>query len=373
MMTFFGLTGVVSAQTITNTGPGSTNTISSTYTNNCSVRNSNNVSVSNSNNQSASTGNANESGNTSAGLSWAGWTGMDPAAAQAAGTGYAGWWGGVVNWIGQRASGAGWNSDQSNLSWTPSSTEWASYDPMTWQSSGQSFGNWYNAVESYLNGNSSAWVLGWPADANGAGNFGATSGNAVNNNNANFSININNAARAAAGTDNCGRSNFTPPATGGGMGSGPAMGAPAVVAASNNYAPKGGSGYGGGYGGGYYAPSSYSAPAAHVSAPAQVASAPIVNNAPSAPAGGGMGSGPSAPAPSSNISNTGPGSTNTISSTYTNNSSVSNCNNVSVSNMNSQSASSGDSNVSGNTSVGGAGSGNAGNNNGTGGAVGVSN
>lgn len=364
-MTGFGFTSIASAQTITNTGPGSHNNITSNVTNNCSVTNNNRVSAYNSNRQQATTGDANVSDNTTAGVSWAGWSALDPTAAQAAGISYASWWSGVVNWIAQRASGDGWNSASTNLSWAPGGADWSGFDPVNWQANGQSFGNWYNSVEAYLNSNSPTWVMTWPADATGSmGLGGAYSGNATNNYNANFSININNAASAAAGTDSCGRSNFTPPPSGG-MGGGSTWTPPAVISASPQLS--GGQGGGSGSGGYYSAPRGYvaSAPVAHASTPVQSTPSPS----------GGMGGGggtPAAPSGSS-ISNTGPGSTNNVTSNYTNNSSVTNNNCVTVSNFSSQTASTGDANVSGNTTTGGGGSGDASNANGTGGAVGITN
>lgn len=375
MMACFGLTNVVSAQTITNTGPGSHNNITSNETNNCRVMNNNDLSIYNRNNQSATTGNVTESGNTGVGLTWSGWDALNLTAAQADGQSYASWWSGVVNWIAQRASGTGWNSSQSNLTWTPGGTDWTAYNPLLWQAQGQSFANWYNAVESYLNSNSSNWVLSWPAADTGTGSFGATSGNATNNYNANFSININNAARAAAGTNSCGQSLFTPPVTSGGSGGGslPSGGSGGVVLGSSfvpTSRPSGGTGIGGGFASG-----STFIPTSHVNHPAL--SAPNVPNTipvVSTPTGGnGGGGGSSTPAPVASISNTGPGSSNNITSNQTNNSSVTNCNTVTVSSTNTQVATTGSSNVSGNTTTGGGGSGSATNIGSDGTGVGISN
>jgi len=236
-MASFGVTSMASAQTqtISNTGQNSHNSINSTYTNNCKVINTTHVSANSNNYQKATTGDATESGNTVSG-SWGGWASMDPSAAQNNGTSYSSWWNNVVNWIGQRSAGGGWNSDNSNLGWAPGGSSWMSYDPMTWQTNGQSFGNWYNGVESYLNSNTPNWLLTWPSTATGNGSWGggAVSGNATNNYNANFTININNAARAAAGTNSCGQSNFVPPVTGGmgGGGNGGNGGSSSSVSAS---------------------------------------------------------------------------------------------------------------------------------------------
>lgn len=362
-MASFGLTSIASAQTITNTGPDSHNTITSTNTNNCTTTNTNNLSASNYNDQSATSGNATSSDNTNAGLPWTGWNTLDPATAETNGQSYASWQLGVSNWVSQRASGNGWNSNDSNLTWAPSSTNWSSFDPVTWQANGQSFGNWYNSVESYLNSNSSNWLLTWPADATDSGNLGATSGNATNNYNANFSININNAARAAAGTNACGQSNFTPPPTTGGGGTGAGLGASfSPILSSPSYIP--GSGSGG------YSPGSSRHYAPMVHAPVVPTSNSVASAVTPPPPALVL---PPPAAPASTISNTGPGSANTIASTNTDNSAVTNTNTVSVASYSNQSASSGDSTSASNTSTSGGGSGNATNAAGSGTGVDLSN
>ena len=370
-MTLFGFTSMAAAQTITNTGPGSTNNINTTTTNNCSRVNNNAISASNSNTQNATSGSANVSGNTTAG--WSGWSALDPTAAQAAGISYASWWGAVVNWIGTHAGGAGWNSTETNLTWTPGSANWSGINPVSWQVNGQSFSNWYNAAQSYLNSNSSVWVLGWPADATGTMALGgASSGSATNNYNANFSININNTARKVAGTDSCGRSLFVPPTPtqyGGGSGGGVVMGA-SVVSRSQPHTLGASGGVGGG---GFYIPTSHTTGSApHTSnSSGNVPSQPVSVNPAVVPPSTQFSNPPTGNTGS--ISNTGPGSTNSINSTYTNNSTVTNNNNVSTGSFSTQTATSGSSNVSNNTSVGGAGTGTAQNNNDTSGDVSVSN
>ncbi len=385
-MATFGITGIASASTITNTGSNSTNKITSDITDNCQVHNTNNVSAHNTNHQTANTGSANVSGNTSAGMSWGGWSVYNPVASQTAGTSYASWRAGVTDWVAQHASGNGWNSSENNLAWTPGSSDWSSYDPMVWQGNGQSFGNWYNGLQSYLNANSPVWLMGWPADATGEGNFGgATSGNATNNNNANFTININNAARAVAGTDSCGHSNFTAPPATGGQGGGtftpPAGGGGAVLGASTG--GSGGSGAGkvlgasGGSGSGAFNPSSASFGGFHAprnqgpNAPAGTAPVFRPAAAPSStpvmpPAGGSGGGNGGSTGTNGTISTTGTNSRNIIASAVTDNSQVNNTNTVAVCNTSTQTASSGTANASGNTATWSAGSGDATNGNGTG-------
>ena len=358
-MLAFGLTSIASAQSITNTGPGSHNVITTTTNNSCQVTNNNNVDASNSNTQTANSGNATESDNTTAGLPWSGWSTLDPAVAQADGMSYSAWWSQVVGWISARATGAGWNSTDTNLSWAPSGNTWASFDPMVWQANGQSFNNWFVSVESYLNSNSSAWLLSWPSSDTGSGSLGgATTGNATNNFNDDFTINIDNAAAAAAGTNACGQSNFTPPTIGGGMGGGPTGSA---ITTASIYAPRssgGKGGYGGGSAGIYassYLPtpithSSYVAPAPQTTpsslSSTQAVTTPSVTQASTAP-------------PQSSISNTGPCSTNEIASATTSNTTVANTNNVSIVSTNTQTATTGNSTSADNTTTGGGSSGNA--------------
>ncbi len=96
-----------SDSSISNTGPGSNNSISESS--NTSTRSSNrsNVSVSNHNNQTATGGNATTSGNTSS---------------------------------------VGHDSDSNNDSW-------GEMNPMTWQTNGQSYSNWYNQMLRHMTGN----------------------------------------------------------------------------------------------------------------------------------------------------------------------------------------------------------------------------
>jgi hypothetical protein len=361
IMASFGFTSVVSAQTITNTGPNSTNTITTNTTNTCTVQNTNNISVHNSNTQVGVSGDATSSGNT--GLSWSGWDALSPEAAQANAQSFTAWDQAVTNWISQRASSS-WSGAGDNTSWSPSSSGWNSWDPMSWQANGQSFANWYSGVEAYLDSNGSTWLLSWPADATGNGGSGASTGNVTNTNNANFTITINNASRAAAGTNACGQSNFTPPPVGG-MGGGPVNTyTPSAPVAHIISQPQYNGGNGSG-GGSYVQPHGSSSIATstpqQTSAPVYTAPAQSQPTTPCPPAGGSGGSGTG-----SSISNTGQNSTNTITSATTNTTSVTNTNNINVSNVNYQYGSSGDSSSSGNTGSGGAWSGSTANDNGTG-------
>jgi hypothetical protein len=383
MMAGFGLTSIASAQVITDTGPGSLNRIDNKVTNNCSIKNNNKVSANNTNKQTAKSGDASQKGNTNAGSSWGDWSTLDPITAQADGIGHDAWWNNVVDWMAQQAAGNGWDSSGDNLSWAPSGDNWSSFDPMTWQANGQSFGNWWDGAQSFLDRNSGKWLLDWPQGTGDAGNFGrgATSGNATNNNNANFRININNAANA------CRQNKIVPsPVKINANASASAAAAAAAEAAANqsnivaaapssNVTPgavsSGVGGVGGGPGrGGAQGPSnirsanvpiaaSRAASSAQASAAAAAAASQQVHV--------------QVPVQRAVIANTGPNSSNVVSSKVENNTSVKNTNDICITNTNTQKASTGDATVSGNTNAGSSDSGNAGNGNGTGAGIDISN
>ena len=352
LMAGFGLTGIASAQTITKTGPYSTNSIDTSIENECKIKNDNDITVRNTNYQTGSTGDASVTGNTTAGSEWGSWQELSPSAAITAGTSHDAWWNGVVNWMGQHGTGDGWSGTGDNPAWSPSGNDWASYDPMSWQANGQTFGNWWNATQHYLDDNSAMWLLGWPEDATGSGSYGgnATSGSVINRNNSNFTISVDNAAAAAAGVDACGKSKFTPPKvtppTGGKSASSSVT--PGVPGApGSNVGPSGAGGAGAGAG------------------QANIAGLASHANLPSGGAGANVPSVPSVPAKpavppreeQASISNTGPGSNNSISTTVTNEVKVTNTNDVNICNTNYQTGSTGDASVSDNTRAGSATSG----------------
>ncbi|MEO6760899.1 MAG: hypothetical protein ABI220_00785 [Candidatus Saccharimonadales bacterium] len=374
VMAAFGFTGLASANSISNTGPGSTNIIRSSSLEDCTIVNSNYVNVSNSNYQTATTGDASSYNNTNA-LPWTGWSTLDPASWQADGNDYNSWWTGVSNWVTERASGDGWNSSETNISWAPSGADWqaswSNWNPVTWQANGQSFSNWYTQLNSYLTSNSAKWMLAWPTSATGNGLSGATSGNATNTNNVSFSLNISNSlpSTSQGPSDPCDPASpsipitpvtpVTPVNPGGGSGSGHLLGD------STSRGGGGAGGSGSGYTGGYYTASGHyvpKAPAGTSQTPPSQPGAPVV---PSQPGNGGSPVTPPSQ-PQASISNTGPGSTNVIASSSVNRTSVSNTNNVSFVNTNTQTATSGNATSAGNTGVGGTGSGGASNGNGAG-------
>lgn len=373
IMASFGITSMASAQSvITNTGPNSFNSITSDTNTTCAVNNTNSVSALNQTTQNASSGSTLGANNQSS-LLWTGWASLSPTTAQIAGTSYNAWHSEVTDWIAARASGAGWNSASNNLTWTPSDSDWPSFDPMLWQASGQTFSNWLNATEAYLNNNSTTWILGWPASAtSGAIGNSAVSGAATNNNNANFSISISNAA-APATTAGCSSTS-----TGsGGMGGGPGStttgdivaGAAQNLAHSTSNAPAftGGSG---GMGQGVPQSSNASSPTGVIASSrnagnqsqsvANGSSSSLPSGSSSIPSSGSQGTNSGA-----SISNTGPCSTNIISSNTMQNTTINNVNTVNVTNTTTQTATSGSSTTADN-GYGSGTSGDASNNNSTG-------
>lgn len=366
MMAGFGFTSVASADTITNTGPYSRNTIKTDIDNKCTVKNDNDVTVNNRNWQDGTTGDATVADNTS-GDSWEGWDALNPQTAMAGGISHDAWWNSVVGWMAQRGTGDGWSSAGDNPSWTPSGDGWSAYDPMAWQAGGQTFGNWWNGVQQYLDGHNSAWLLGWPADATSSGGFGgdAATGSVINRNNSNFTITVNNAASVKAGVDACGKKKFTPPSvtppqcpcppsvTPGQ----PGITAPSMISPSGG---AGGAGAGAGKGIG--------------EAKVSGKGAGVPMNVPQAPSGGQGGANvppppcpcmcPCPPQPPKEqekavISNTGPGSNNSISTEVHNETTIKNTNNVTVNNSNWQDGTTGDATVTDNTRAGDATSGDA--------------
>jgi hypothetical protein len=360
VMAGFGLTGAASAQSLSNTNGGWSGKTSTTTLNKCSVTNTNNVSVTNRNNQSAVSGSAIVMGNSS-GFSWGGWDALSPLDAQAQGNSYGSWYNSVVNWISNRANGAGWVSTGNGVPMSGGNS-WNNFDPMAWQANGMKFADWYNAVEQYLNQNSPAWLLGWPSTDNNGGAISANTGNATNNNSANFSININNAASAQYGAPTCEHSYPTSHS------SSCACSSSGVIASNANslmkqphesappsYAPSSTpqsmEGYGvPGYSPGYTPTEQQAAPNSYAAS---------ANQTPS-----------NAYCPPTSSS---PSSSQTVPTTATYKATVTNTNVVSVSNVNTQTAVTGNAIVANNGPSGMSGSGDAANGNGTGMSAGLEN
>lgn len=385
IMACFGLTGMAAAATITNTGANSVNRITSNSEASCYVSNDNNIDLTTSNNQSAVSGDAVSSENT--GTTWEGWSDWNPVTWQVNNASFSDWWSGLMSWTGERLGANDWNSDNNHLSWHPSGTNWqdiwSNWNPTLWQANGQSMNNWHSQLMQYLNSHSGRWMITWTGNGNGHMG-GVSTGNATNSYNANVNISVVNGG-STVGNGWC----YVPSNSGGNGGSSignTGSGSTNVIKHSNH--PEGhvlaantisasngntqgavsGAFYGSqntGYGGGTTGNAGNSG---HVSGTVGVS-----NNT------GGKGGGPTstppkAPAaPSSTISNTGYSSENVISSRENSESYVTNTNNISYSSTNTQTAVTGNVTSSQNTTVGSDGSGNATNNAGSGGSVGIKN
>jgi len=329
-MAGFGLTGIASAQTITNTGPHSTNRIDTKIDNKCTVKNDNDVNVKNSNDQKATTGDATVGG--SGHSSSDGWSGSDPADIQASSS----------------------DGGDGSFNATPASDTTPSVDPLTQQTNDPGHDSLFGDPSSFLDGATSDWHK----DPGRGGNFGgntfggdATTGDATNHNSTDISVDIDNSV------DNpCIQNNVVlqRPSKALRVAKSNVFNKAAVRVAPN---VSGAPGIGGGRGGvggvgGFGAGPSISKQVS------PAVSAEVVTP--------GRGAGPAVVAVQKNvISNTGPESSNKISTTVNNNVTVKNDNNIHVTNTNDQKASTGDATVSGNTSAGSGDTGGAGNGNGT--------
>jgi hypothetical protein len=134
-----GMSSIVSADSITLTGPGSTNVISS-----------------NSGSRYGYTGNVNS--NT--------WNSMNPATWQSNGRSFATWWTDMMSQMSQYRTSC-WMSQSyaRDPSWTPSGdnwqASWSNWNPFTWESNGQNFANWRGQVMSYLSQNYGKMMKQW--------------------------------------------------------------------------------------------------------------------------------------------------------------------------------------------------------------------
>jgi|GEM_PF-2526523 len=330
LMAAFGLTGSVSAASasISDTGPGSVNTIKVNNKIDCEQTNNNNVSFFNDNTQYAVSGDATV-GSDGWMLKWAQFSPEDWANN---GHSFDDWWQGVHIWVSGETKP--WDLAPENIpnNWQPESDNWSQYNPLLWKSHGKSYEQWQGGVNSYLDKNHDGWQGKWLGGNTEAGS--ATSGDAINTSTANFSVKITNKNHCLVEasqpynpgtpghyeTSTIPGSSFT---SGGGIGGG---------------------GFGGGYGGSNFY-NNPGGPTTHNTAPQT-----ITTFVPGTPA--------SSPTPQQqsnnyNISNTGPSSTNTISYNNCVNVSQANNNTTSSVNINPQVASSGDATVGSNTSAGG--------------------
>jgi hypothetical protein len=151
-----GMSSIVSADSITLTGPDSYNVISS------------------------NTGSSNGySGNINSNT----WNTMNPATWQTEGRSFSTWWSDMTNQMSQYRT-ACWMSQNyaRDSSWTPSGSDWqaswSNWNPFTWESHGQSYANWRSQVMSYLDQNYGTMMKQW-ITSTGTSNNGAM-GNGVN-------------------------------------------------------------------------------------------------------------------------------------------------------------------------------------------------
>ncbi len=309
LMAGMGLTGAPSAQTITNTGPHSTNIIKTSTTNECTVENNTDIHVTNTNDQNATSGDA------TVGDSGRGWFG--PLNVQADTNG---------------------NNSGSTLADNASS----SLDSLAPQASDPDSGGLSGTTPSLFNSDSN-----WPKDLNGgnATSGDAASGNATNSNSTNLSVTVGNTPDTGnpCVPNNTHIAKQLPPTKVLKTGVRVAPGAPAVSTGHGTRT------------GGF---SAVVVPAVATQASPTVSAATAVTP--------GRGAGQTAAVSQERISATGPGSSNVISSNVDNQTTVTNNNTICITATNTQQASTGDATTSSNTSSSSSNTGGAGNGNSTG-------
>lgn len=300
-------TAVASADSITNTGPGSRNVILSRLTSNSRVTNNNNVRITNSNYQTARTGDVNVSRNTSYHPGncndgyqndWSSWS---PDSWQQNGRNFGDWWAGMMSHMGQQYWSGG------NNDWMNGGDSWSSWNPSMWCQNGSSYGNWLSKFNAYMSRNCNYWQQNWRPTA------------------------YHNVSYAKPSVEH--KKSY------GGYGS--------------SYAP-------------VYRSSSFGGNAtsgAATNVNRTQSEVTITNNTPSSYSQ--QQAYPTYTSSNDTIRNTGPRSFNSIDTRSSRNTQVTNTNNVTISNTNDQTAFSGDVNVSGNTRGGSATSGDATNANST--------
>jgi hypothetical protein len=269
-----GASGLAAADSISMTGPGSRNIISS---------------------------------GSYGGGQYSDWNSWNPDTWQSNGRSFDDWWNGMMRQLG--GYGSSWNGGYGS-NWSPYGNNWQSnwsnWNPYTWQSNGQSYGNWYAQVRPYMISHYSSWKNNWRCN-----NYGNNYGNKGNYGGGNYDGN-------KYGNRNYGNRY------------------------DDNYGNRGGYG-----GNSNYQQSSY-----HNSNNGYGGSQNYRNR--SYNSGGGYGGG---------ISTTGPRSVNRIETTSRNSFTQTNNNNVRLTNTNTQTARTGNATVRGNTHGGEATSGDAYNSN----------
>ena len=379
VMSVTGMTGLVSADSISNTGANSRSRISHSMEENCSIRNTNNIRLNNSNRQSADTGDVQSRANTTSGLAVSGDAINENDTSTAARVDNSG--AGNICECPETGNGFGMMTRDAAINNTGANSTNTIEEEVTVDTTITNTNN-----VNISNTNNQTATTGDVVSTQNTTAGSAFSGDAVNSNATDVLALIQNGSATVGGNGSCGGSSVTPVGgIGGGTGGGSNVGPSShAFAARNNDLPSRtfGNSMGNSSGNGRHTNSnsptrSYSAattqrPAAvtgtnngvgsSTPAPAPTASQPV-SPAPVRPA----------TAPTATISNTGANSNNTISNDYNSDTSVTNTNNVTVSNTSTQNASSGDVTSTQNTTAGGAESGFAGNGNDTGTAVAVKN
>ena len=376
IMTLFGFSGFAAADALITTGPGSTNSITSSQNASCEVINNTNVNARVSDNQTADTGDAASTGNTQAGSADSGDAMNENNAAAAVS-------------VSNAASACACTMSNAPIMGinSISNTGPRSNNSIDTSSSTTTEITNNNNVQ-YNTSNNQVASSGDAAVSENTTGGSAVSGDANNSNTSNFVVSLVNGSLAAQTAPH----NHACDTAG--------MGYPAVAPTSNsagannnantNYGtftatPTSARTQATNYGNAGYSPMRYNAPMFspttvsmhHAAAPVQTASVAVSPMQTSY-------SPPVAPQPavhaavyvapvSDTISNTGPGSSNTIASSSSSYTNISNNNSVNFSNTNFQTASTGTSTVADNTSANYTGTGNAGNGNASDGSFSITN
>lgn len=321
----FGMSGLAAADSITTTGPGSYNVIGS------------------------NTDNYGGYGGYYSAPSSDDWSTLNPTTWQTQGRSFTSWWEAVMaNMPSYSSSCFSHGSTNYVSSWAPTGSNWQSswsnWDPYLWMSNGQSFSNWHTQLMSYLSGQYGQYMTNWSANnnqptvpqtsANYISDTGPGSVNAITTSE-NYRDNVQAVNENNVSTDN---SNNQTAVSGNASSNGNTIGG--SVSSGNAYNQN-----------------------------ENQTSVDVSNTSPTySEPNGGSGNGD----PES-ISLTGPGSRNTITTSYDENYGEYNSNSVNTSNSNSQTAQSGNASSNDNTISGNVSSGNAYNSNGNYASVDASN
>ncbi len=366
----FGFSGFAAADAIITTGPGSTNSISASQDNTCNVSNSNRLNLNSSNSQSAESGSATAAGNTSAGSATTGEASNNNATNATVNVDNSG---ASLACVCEAAPAPVAANNTISNTGPQSHNSISTSSETTTNVTNSNTVNISNNTNSENEGSNQNATTGDAVVTDNTSGGSASTGDASNSNQSDFVVNLVNGADAgiAAAVNNnfndaC-ATNTAPTVSNnfGGLGGGSLTPSSAPLVTSALFRPSSPRSTGSGYGGGssrYYATpviSRSSAPAPQVTNCPPAAVTPVSSQQSSAPV---TAVARTAPAPvTSTISNTGPGSDNSISNNNSSSTTVSNTNNVSVSNNNNQSSSTGSAVVTDNTTGGSATTGTASN------------